>query len=179
MLHDVRIHSLEPRLIVELRGDPQAFARVAAACALAQPRLANSEAAAGGIAVAWIGPRRWLVHGPTAVGAALLERLGLEVAGEPLLDLAAVGDMLAAFAVTGPGAIDVLAQGCALDLDGLPRDAVTGTEMWGVGVVLRRVDGGWEILVDRSLAGFLETWLVTAAGGRSDRVHAATQFFRG
>lgn len=179
MLHDVRIWSLEPRMILELRGDPEAFARVAAACALPSPTRANSAAAVGDVAVAWVGPRRWLIQGPAAAETALLAPLERAVDAEPLLDLAAVGDMIAVFAVDGAGAVDVLAQGCALDLDGLCADVVTGTEMWGIGVVLCRVAGGWEILVDRSLAGYLESWLLTAAGGRSDRVHAATQFFRG
>lgn len=181
MLHAVDIRSLARSSLIELRGDAAAVARVAAACGLPLPRQANREAAAGGIAVAWIGPRRWLVIAPAADEAALVARLECALADEALLDMAVVSDMFACLAVGGEGAIDVLAQGCALDLEGdaLPVGGITGTEMWQVGVILRRVEQGFEILVDRSLEGFLENWLVTAAGGRPERIHAATQFFRG
>ena len=181
MLHDVAIRRLEPRMIVELRADPDAAARVLAAGALQLPGRANRAVSTGDAAVAWIGPRRWLIQAPAAREAVLVATLDRTAAAEPLLDLAVVSDMFAIFEIAGAGAVDVLAQGCALDLedDALPVGGVTGTELWQIAAILRRVAGGFEILVDRSLAGFLENWLVTAAGGSAVPIHAATQFFRG
>ena len=170
MLHAVSIRRSAPRLIVELRGDPAAAARVAARCGLALPVRPNREAKTGAIAVAWIGPRRWLIQAPAETETTLLAALDAACAAEPMLDAAVATDMFAIFEIDGAGAVDLLAQGCALDLDGdaLPADGVTGTEMWQVAVILRRVAPGFEILVDRSLAGFLENWLVTAARGQQD-----------
>ena len=181
MLHDVTIRSGDPRTLVELRGDPDAAARVAATGGFALPTRANAVAQAGGdMSVAWLGPRRWLVMAPIAAENRLCATLAQAALVEPMLDCTCVSDMYATFSIAGPGVVDVLAQGCALDLDGhaFAVDAMTGTEMWGVGVMLRRTPAGYELLVDRSLAGFIENWLVTAAGGRSALRHAATQFVK-
>lgn len=182
MLHDVTIVPGDLQALVELRGEPEAAARVAAGCGFDLPARPNSVAAgAGGLNVAWLGPRRWLALAPIVDEESLCSRVAAAALAEPLLDWACVSDMHAALVVAGPGAVDVLAQGCALDLEreAFASDAMTGTEMWGVGVLLRRTRDGFEILVDRSLAGYLENWLVTAAGGRSGLRHAATQFVKG
>lgn len=182
MLHDVTIARREVRALIELRGDADAAARVAPAAGVVLPARPNRVAhGADGACSAWLGPRRWLVMAPIAREDQLCEAIARAARLEPLLDWAAVSDMHAVLTIAGPGVVDVLAQGCALDLEGdaFAVDTMTGTEMWGVGVLLRRAADGFEILVDRSLAGFLENWLVTAAGGRSGLRHAATQFVKG
>lgn len=163
MRHDATVAALPPRAMFDLRGAPDAVARCLAAAGLAAPAKPNSVRADGEREVFWVGPRRWLVAAPIGDEAAL-ERALIGASGESTL-AANVSDLFATFRVAGPGAADVLAQGAPLDLH--PRafaaDRATFTELFATTALLRRRGDGFEIAVERSYAGYIESWLKAAS----------------
>ena len=130
----------------------------------------------GDLRVLGLGPDEWLVLGPTGVSGALVQRLrsGLdERVGPGAWSVVDVSAARTTIAVTGPSALDVLAQGCALDLDQRSFGPAAPTQcaqtmLARAQVVLIAVDGpesepGVEILVRASFAGYLADWLLDAA----------------
>ncbi|MFZ2007878.1 MAG: sarcosine oxidase subunit gamma family protein [Stellaceae bacterium] len=127
----------------------------------------NRVAVAGGLRVLWLGPDEWLV---VAEGDApdLLPRLERAVAGR----WAAVTDLSSSRAIielSGPGARDLLAAGCGLDLH--PRVFGPGhcaqTLLGRVPVILDQLDDAprYRIFVRRSYAQWLVDWMIDAAEG--------------
>lgn len=71
-----------------------------------------------------------------------------------------VGDSWEGWTLRGPGARDLLARICALDLDRFMPQAATRTAMAGIPVLLRRTgETSWELRVDSSYAAWFEAWL--------------------
>jgi hypothetical protein len=83
----------------------------------------------------------------------------------PLPDALAIdiGDAWEGWSLTGPGAGDLLARVCTLDIARFPAPGATRTAMAGISVLLRRVDAArWELRVERSYAAWFEAWLKQA-----------------
>jgi sarcosine oxidase subunit gamma len=124
---------------VGVRGEPQPGFPV-------EPNTAAGD-------VLWLGPDEWLVLG------------GRE---EDYPDAAAAVDVSAnrlVFELSGPGAADVLARGCALDLH--PAVFAPGrcaqTLLARAQVILHRTETDtFRVLVRPSFAGYLQAWLEDA-----------------
>jgi sarcosine oxidase, subunit gamma len=101
--------------------------------------------------VLWLGPDEWLVVG------------GVE-ADYPEAD--ATVDISAervVFELSGPGAADVLAQGCSLDLDRFSPGCCAQTLLVRVPMTLALGGGDtWMILVRRSYSSYVRAWLTDA-----------------
>lgn len=110
----------------------------------------------------WIGPAEWLLldHGIVEV-----QRRVLSSAGRALVQVTDVSDAFASFRIEGS-----LARSALTADIGAPRDVATATpecylrtRLGQVEVVLHCVDdSAFELHVDRSLADYLESWLLAA-----------------
>jgi sarcosine oxidase subunit gamma len=165
----VMVAPMPQRGMLGVRLDPQAAgacARASEALGVELPLRANTRSVHGGRAALWLGPDEWLIVVPEgdegSVSARLLEALaGMRCA------VTDVSDLRAAFEVKGARARDLLAKGCAVDLH--PRAFRPGdlalTALARVRVIICQTaqDPAYEILVERSYAGYLWHWLGDAA----------------
>ena len=148
--------------LIDLRGDPQDAAFLASATTTlgaALPLDPNTTAAGADCEILWLGPDEWLLasRDPTLIN----ERLPIEHGC-----LTDVSHGRAAWQISGPHTLDLLAKGCGLDLH--PREFRTGdcaqTALAHVGVLLHRRDAErFEIYCARSYAQHLWHWLAEAA----------------
>jgi sarcosine oxidase subunit gamma len=139
---------------VDLRFDPvdAAATRIGDLLGTPLPVVPNT----GSEAVLWLGPDQWLVFG--ASEDELRAALG-DTAGS-VVDVSAnrVG-----YELSGPGAREVLEQGCAIDLH--PRAFGPGrcaqTMLARANVVLHQIDAAptYRLLVRPSFAGYLRSWV--------------------
>ena len=139
---------------VDLRVDPvdPAANRIGELLGTPLPVVPNT----GSEAVLWLGPDQWLVFGASEqeLRAALGDTPG------SVVDVSA---NRVVFELSGPGARDVLEQGCAIDLH--PRAFGPGrcaqTTLARANVVLHQVDDvpTYRLLVRPSFAGYLRLWL--------------------
>ena len=139
---------------VDLRVDPvdPAANRIGELLGTPLPVVPNT----GSEAVLWLGPDQWLVFGASEqqLRAALGDTPG------SVVDVSA---NRVVFELSGPGARDVLEQGCAIDLH--PRAFGPGrcaqTLLARANVVLHQVDDvpTYRLLVRPSFAGYLRLWL--------------------
>lgn len=156
---------------ISLRGDATTTdftAAVTAVLGLALPRTPNRTARSALATALWLGPDHWLlVTAPgdeTALCATL--RAGLRSTVAAIVD---VSDQLMTLTLGGARARDVLAKGCALDLDAraFPPGRVARTVLARVPVVLHFPKGGdgcgFDLHVEASHAEFLWHWLADAA----------------
>jgi len=158
-IEDIALH--------EARGREAALRRALLAAGLPWPERINRRAEADGRAVVRLGPTRVLILCALADETAMTDRLETAFAAEPEADVAVATDMHVGFAISGAGAEDVLRQGAPLDLDRtvFPAGMATGTDLFGVGVILgRTAEDGFQLFVERSFADYVEGWLATAAG---------------
>jgi sarcosine oxidase, subunit gamma len=145
-------------------GGPAAAA-AAEVLGVTPPAAPCTAAAAGGLQVLWLGPDEWLVLGPPGSADQLLGDLQVALVGAG--SACDVSAQRATLSITGPRAADLLAHGCAIDLD--PRAAPAGTcvqtNLARAGVILLLRNGSasdlW-LLVRSSFAGYLAAWLVDA-----------------
>ncbi len=165
--------ALRPRLdlgLVDVKGDPAdgTFARaVESVLGIPPPSAPGAVAAGDRASLLWLAPGHWLA----VVDREREERAAaaLEAAFAPTHASATrVGDQYAAIGISGTAAGEVLAAGCALDLDpgGFPPGRVAGTLLARVRVVLWCVDeADFTLLFERSFAEFVWRWLEDAATG--------------
>jgi sarcosine oxidase subunit gamma len=115
----------------------------------------------------WLGPDEWLVTGPPGAQADIEHDLRAAIAAAG--GWGAVTDVSAqrtTLELGAPGAREVLAKGCSLDLH--PRSfgpgRCAGTDVARANVVLHQVDDRptYELLVAGSLAAYLAAWLADA-----------------
>ena len=106
-----------------------------------------------------LGPDEWLVVGPPDTAAELTARLD---SVESIVDVSAARTTIA---VDGGRARDLLAHGCALDLD--PRVFPVGrcaqTLLAHVPVIVVATETGFRVMVRASYARHLAQWLADAA----------------
>ena len=118
-----------------------------------------TSARTGDVDVLWLGPDEWLVVGPPDAAGRLTAAVGAEHAS--IVDVSAQRTTLE---LGGPAVRDLLAGGCAVDLDPRvfgPGDCVQ-TELAHAPVVLLRRDPGFRVLVRASYAAHLVEWLLDA-----------------
>ena len=173
--YDVRIWRAAPEARFELAGRPSEIASLLEGARLAVPSAPKAIAAAGGIRVAWIGPRRIVVAAAMARHIDLAARLRLVSLGLATGVAVDVTGATATFIVEGRGALDILAQGVVHDLHPttFPTDTVLATEAWGTAIILEHVVDqatALRLTTDVALAGYIESWLMAAAGLRSGAV---------
>jgi len=106
-----------------------------------------------------LGPDEWLAVGPPDTASELISRFQ---GAQSVVDVSAARTTIA---VDGARARDLLAHGCALDLD--PRVFPVGrcaqTLLAHVPVIVVATDTGFRVMVRASYAHHLAQWLVDAA----------------
>jgi sarcosine oxidase subunit gamma len=152
---------------LDLRLDPRhagALTRVLGA-ALPAP---NTWVEGSNAHILWQAFDEWLIVTPDGQQHALADAMRAALAGthHAVTD---VSDLRVALALEGPHARDVLQKGCAVDLHPrvfTPASCVTAA-LARVRVTLRQTSATprYEILVERSYAGYLGEWLADAALG--------------
>jgi heterotetrameric sarcosine oxidase gamma subunit len=172
--YDVALRRLAPTARFDARGKPEDLAAALRAAGLPVPERRNSSlGSAGHVRIDWLGPQRHVVSAPLEQEEALGSALEAAFAGVAGADVTCSTDMVVTFELAGSGAADVLAQGTPLDISPaafLPA-SVTGTELWGVGVIVERPAADpktFRVTVERSYAGYIDGWLRTAAGLPAD-----------
>ncbi len=133
----------------------------------ALPLVPNTTATAGGLTALWLGPDEWLVVGASGTDEALEDDLSRALAG----GLGAVVGLSAnrtAIELRGPGAREVLAHGCALDLHprAFSRGRCAQTLVARAQVILEQTsdEPAYRLFVRGSFAGYLAAWLLDAMG---------------
>jgi sarcosine oxidase subunit gamma len=117
--------------------------------------LPNTTALVRGRPVVWLGPGEWLVLGgvEAELGAA-----------------AAAVDVSAGYVcleLSGAGAAELLAEGCAIDLDALAVGACAQTQLARADVILLRPDGDrFELFVRPSFAPYVRAWITSRRSSR-------------
>lgn len=140
---------------LDLRAEPTARAAAEAAVGMALPATPNRINRSEDRTALWLGPDEWLIVG----GDGDIPDVP-EAAGWGLVDVSA---QRAAIVLSGP-AVELLAHGCALDLDRMGPDWCAQTMLARAGVIL------WGsaadeicVLVRASFAAYLAAWLLDAA----------------
>lgn len=155
---------------INLRGDPNdtAFAN-AVQVVLQQPLPLEPNTVGGGShRLYWLGPDEWLLSSPRDGIPALLAKLEDALQGIH----AAANDLsggLVQLRLRGSCVRDILAAGCPLDLGAasIPGGRCAQTGLAKAGALLCPVeDGAFDVLVRRSFADYLLSWLAAIAGGR-------------
>lgn len=168
--YEAEIAPLPLAATFEARGPEDRLALAASAAGLPWPeRLHRIARDASGVGVARLGPTRILIRADIAREAELERRLTEAFSAVSDADFALLSDTYAGFLVSGPGAVDILRQGAPFDIGGasFSPGSATGTELWGVTVVVMRPADpphGFAVLVDNSFAGYIGNWLAAASG---------------
>lgn len=156
---------------VEIAATEGAAGRIGAALGLALANTPNRSITGGGLRADWIAPWRWLVRSAPGAEAALVARVDGVVHDDPrdAHVSVVVTDAWTGVEVSGDRAVDLLAEGCPLDLE---RLADAGA-LWCARTVLGRLPvmlavperrNGYEIWVDRAYSDYLARWLEAACG---------------
>ena len=133
---------------------------LAARVPFALPLEPNWWTAGGGREALWLGPDQWLVVGAPGSATAIAAELGRALAGEhhSVVDVSASRTVVE---LAGDGRLDLLAQGCALDLH--PRAWRPGrcaqTLLARVPVLLQEREAATRVFVRASFAAHLAGWL--------------------
>ena len=138
-----------------LRGSgPDFLTAVAGAIGVGLPETPNR--AAGG--ALWLGPDEWLlVSGEDRTGT-----LEAALAGQHCA-IVDVSEARAVLELSGPGATEVLASGCRLDLEPLRPGSCAQTALARAHVLLEPREGGvWRLYVGRSFAAYARAWIEDA-----------------
>lgn len=147
--------------LIVLRGSPEVLAPALAAEGLAMPvqrRITRN----GDLRLVWMSPDEFLVMLPAAEAPAAAARMAQALAGKFAL-VADVSDSRAVFRLRGARAREVLMKLCPVDFDALDVDEMRRTRAAQVAVALWREEGGFGLFVFRSVAGYVEDLLATAA----------------
>ena len=147
-------------------GDARFVSVVLKCSGMHLPTRANSASIDPQRQLLWLGPDEWLLKvrdgQVTAIADAL--RTALQGVHSAVVD---VGHGNTTFALQGPGAADLLARGCPLDLHprGFPTGALAQSHIAKAGATLLCLQAGshYEVTLRRSFADYLFHWL-SAAG---------------
>jgi sarcosine oxidase subunit gamma len=153
---------------INLRGNPAdtAFMQgVAGVLGYELPTAPNTVAAGGDSHALWLGPDEWLLLTPTDSEVDWVKRLEQALAG-CVASVNGIGGGQTVIAISGGQVRDVLAKGCPLDLH--PAVFTVGqcaqTHVAKAAVLLWPRDlTGIDVIVRRSFADYLWTWLEDAA----------------
>ena len=156
--------------LVGLRVGAEGSPAVEAALGAALPRPAGLVTRNGSVTVFGIGPDEWLVRVPPDEEEHWLERLEAAAAAGSFSAVVLVSDAWRVFTVTGPDALDVLAQATAVDVHPtvFPTDRAVRAGFAGIAALVhRRDDRPWfDIYVDCALERYAGRWLEAATGNR-------------
>jgi len=121
-------------------------------------RAENRSVHAGDLLGLRLGPGDWLVVTRSGAGARALADMPAEAPGWSIVD---ASDAWFCARVEGPGARDVIAEGCAVDLrHALAVDGTAVTRFARIRALVHRVAAdAFDIYVERSHAAYLWTWL--------------------
>jgi sarcosine oxidase subunit gamma len=114
----------------------------------------------------WLGPDEWLIVGPSQTTDGLIADLEQALAGEhhSLVDVSAARAVLE---LTAPDALELVSEGCGLDLH--PRSWHAGdcaqTLLARVPVILQQRGDAIRIFVRPSFGDYLVDWLLDARTG--------------
>ena len=132
------------------------------------PRDANRFATVGTTRILWVGPDDWMIVDARADAPDLLAALESAFAGHDAAVIDVSGNRVR-FRVSGSDARALMNRACALDLDPPHFGAgqCAGTLVARAQVIVLQVGDApsYELLVRRSLAAYLNDWLLTAAKG--------------
>lgn len=169
---DGRTCSLAEIALVEmwvLRGNaalPEFPAAVLRHTGLHLPVRANGASIDPQRQLLWLGPDEWMFKARDGQGAAAASALRQELQGIHSA-VVEVGDGFTTLKVQGPGAADLLARGCPLDLHprAFPGGALAQSHVAKANVTILCLQAGsdFEVTVRRSFARYLVGWL-SAAG---------------
>ncbi len=160
---------VEGRAVLNLRTVPKPVRDTfAVVLGLKLPTVAwlSAADADGRVHALWTGPGDWLITCAESARPELETRLraALEGMTGALTD---VGHGFAVLNVSGPAAVDVLAQGCGIDLDPsvFTEGACAMTALARMRVVIHRLPrgGGYDVYVARSFADSLWQFVKVAA----------------
>jgi sarcosine oxidase subunit gamma len=153
---------------INVRGDPadKAFlSAIGTTCQLALPLEANT-CDGDDPRVFWLGPDEWLLQ-HRGDGSALFESLRTEIL-DTTASLTDLSDAYVSFLVSGDGVRELLAKGCTLDLHpgSFTGNACAQTLLARADVLLAAMpaDTSLQLLVRRTFAEYLASWLGHAAG---------------
>lgn len=162
----VRIDEAPVRSVVNLRGaaaDQSLVTDVQRALGVELPLMPNRWQGDERVAAVWLGPDEWLIIAPD-VAAGDIERAIREARPtDPWLSLVDVSHNYTCVLLSGSGARDVLAAGCALDLrpDEFAPGHCAQTVFAKAPVLLRAlpVVDSFELWLRNSFARYLAAWL--------------------
>ena len=148
-----------------LHCEPHDAAAIGARTGVQLPDVMLHSATTGSWSALHLAPDEWLLIGDAAGTAAMSE--ALEAAGhETPLSLVDISDRFLAWDVSGPGAEELLAAGCPMDvaLASFPVGRCTRTLFGKATVMLWRTgDQAFRLEVARSFAPYVDTLLARAA----------------
>ena len=158
-------------------GDARLVAAVAGVVGAAVPTTPNTVTHGGDNVVCWLGPNEWLIVTPTEREDAIAQGLRAALSGL-FAAVTQVGGGQTVIALRGDAVRDLLAKGCPLDLH--PRtfgvDRCAQSHLAKAPILVRQVDEApsFEIVVRRSFADYLWTWLEDAASEYGLAIEATT-----
>lgn len=164
MAYAVTITTLPLRAVFDLKGDRAALASIGGDLFPALPERGHRLVPGKDCHLALIGPDHWLLLADISAEDALEARLQPERA-PPGCSVVAISDTLTFLSLTGPEAAEVMSVASPLDLhpSAFGPDQVTFTEAFGIKALVRRIEGGFEVAIDRSYADWFRTMLERAA----------------
>lgn len=189
-MSDARIAELPLNSQINLRGrpgDPAFQARIKALlgeplpdqCGQLRRYMIDPAGQRLALKALWLAPDEWLVVADFDSRADLLQafELALEGCHHAVTDLSANRKIIA---LEGALALDLLAQGCALDLDVavFPSATAIQTRMARIQVIIERVNNMplFHLYVRNSFAEYLLKWLAAAAPSRLATVQPDSRF---
>ena len=157
--------------LVSLRVGAEASPAVEAALGAALPRPAGLATRNGSVTatvtVFGLGPDEWLVRVPPDGEERWLERLEAAAAGS-FAAAVLVSDAWSVFTVTGPDALDVLAQSTGVDVhpSAFPTGRAVRAGFARISALIHRLDDrpSFDVYVDASLSLYTGRWLESAIG---------------
>lgn len=165
----VRLREIGFTTQIDLRVDPKspAAGRVGTALGVMLPNQPGEVAAAGELAVLWLGPDEWLILAPEGASDRVQDTVR-EALGDDFGAVTDVSCQRTVLEIAGPDARNLLAKGCAIDLHprsfGRDRCAQTMLARAQVVLVCRDADTPvFRVLVRSSFARYLADWLTDAA----------------
>lgn len=157
MAYDVTITRLPMRALFDLKGSREMLSQCCGDLLPPFSAQPNRMSESGGRRLMSTGPDHWLLMAPLDDEAALAAALQPEGAPQDIA-ITGLSDTLTFFAVAGPEVQEVMAVATPLDLHpaSFPADAATWAEAFGIKALIRRIDDGFEIAIDRSYADWFE-----------------------
>lgn len=158
---DLNIRACPGAEQVNLRGagvDVQKLLKKALGISFPETPNTWTRTASGQYSAIWLGPDETLIKGPQ--GSRLFDKLKAARTAKSYIAITDVSDIRQSVLVSGARATALLSKGCPLDLELM--DGCAQSHIGYVNVIIVRDPSGYELLVAKSFAGYLEAWLRAA-----------------